>query len=173
MTDFETHPAGTADLVKRLREKQICTGFEQVEPEVIDCVYGSDPVCQDAADRIEQLEAALTRANAATAAACEVMAKKADNWHVAYISGKGRNPEKYDSTFSYLSRTIRALATPDQTAALDKLIAEAEVRVLERAAIIANKLLVRTKFGNDTLTEVVYSDFVGAAILAASKKGGV
>ena len=111
MDDFETHPAGTADLVKRLREKQICTGFEQVEPGVIDCVYGSDPVCQDAADRIEQLEAALTRANSATAAAYEVAAMEAELWDGNILAYK-----------------IRALATPDQTAALDKMIAEAEVR---------------------------------------------
>ena len=100
------------------------------------------------------------QANEVAARECDYYAK---SWDDLKING---------SSISVVATAIRALATPDQTAALDRLIAEAEARVLERAAIIANKLLVRTKFGNDTLTEVVYSDFVGAAILAASKKGG-
>ena len=58
MTDFETHPAGTADLVKRLRN---AAGVDQMEYPY--------PMLDKAADRIEQLvatveqlEAALTRA---------------------------------------------------------------------------------------------------------------
>jgi hypothetical protein len=147
MDDFETQPVGTADLVKRLREKQICTGFEQVEPGVIDCVYGSDPVCQDAADRIEQLEAALTRANAATAAAYEVAAQLAD------CGGKFK---------SNTATAIRALATPDQTAALDKLIAEA---VAPYKSVLKDLI--------DHADEISSPLVEAQLLLAASKKGGV
>lgn len=90
MTDFETHPVGTADLVKRLREiGKFSFGW----------------TADQAADRIEQIETALTRANAATAAAYEVAAEE--------------TPYESDRD------AIRALATPDQTAALDRMIAEA------------------------------------------------
>jgi len=62
MPDFETHPAGTADLVKRLRSNtpNMAVGHAAM---------------RHAADRIEQLEAALTRANTTTAAAYEVAAR--------------------------------------------------------------------------------------------------
>ena len=110
MTDFETHPAGTADLVKRLRSYQ---EFEQNRYGQIVCVESE--IANEAADHIEQLvatveqlEATLTRANASTAAAYEVAAMEAELWDGNILAYK-----------------IRALATPDQTAALDKLIAEA------------------------------------------------
>lgn len=80
-------------------------------------------------------------------------------------------PDMMTDNLARAQDTIARL-TAELTAALDKLIAVAEARVWKQAAIIANKLLVRSKFGDDTPTEVVYSDFVGAAILAASKKGG-
>ena len=93
-----TDNINTADLVKRLR----AIDHENLE----DCFLQS-PYFSKAADRIEQLEAALTRANAATAAAYEVAARR--------VEREGHS----------LGDEIRALATPDQTAALDKLIAEA------------------------------------------------
>lgn len=180
MTDHETHPAGD-DLVKRLRsggngqEIEAAHRIEQLEAEnkrlgdLYDdtCYYHTpDGRAQFHARKISALEAALTRANAATAAAYEVAAREVE-------CGCGAGPcQDTANCAAKDAADIRALATPDQRSALDKLIAEAEARVWERAAIIANKLLVRSKFGNDTLTEVVYSDFVGAAILAASKKGG-
>lgn len=52
MTDFETHPVGTADLVARLRN---AAGIDQMEYPY--------PMCDEAADRIEQLDAALAAAN--------------------------------------------------------------------------------------------------------------
>jgi len=179
-----THPAGTADLVKRLLDANVDFGLcdevnariEQLEAEnkhlgdLYDdtCYYHTpDGRAQFHARKISALEAALTRANAATAAAYEVAARMIDSVEDA--------PEFADTMLSAVwdvQRNIRALATADQRSALDRLIAEAEARVWEQAVIIANKLLVRAKFGSDTLTEVVYSDFVGTAILVASKKGG-
>lgn len=241
MTDFETHPAGTDDLVEHLRGGLVMVSvalraadrIEQLEAEnkrlgdLYDhtCYYHTpDDRAQFHARKIVALEAdaemmfakgmshgqqvlkdtgrlvivdspelaelreALTRANAATAAAYEVAAKVADDYtkmrerQIAEEKAKAAIHVNVPQVMRWqagkvqseaISSQIRALATADQTSALDRLIAEAEARVLEQAAIIANKLLVRTKFGNDTLTEVVYSDFVGAAILAASKKGGV
>ena len=88
MTDFETHPAGTAA-------------------------------------RIAELEAALTRASAATAAAYEVAAREVE-------CGCGAGPCQDTANCSAEdAAAIRALATPDQTAAMDKLIAEAEAPYLE------------------------------------------
>ena len=71
------------------------------------------------AARIAELEAALTRANAATAAAYEVAAREVE-------CGCGAGPCQDTANCSAEdAAAIRALATPDQTAALDKLIAEA------------------------------------------------
>jgi hypothetical protein len=105
---------------------------------------------RQAADRIEQLEAELTRANAATAAAYEVAACKAELWDNAY--------------------KIRALATPDQTAALDKLIAEAVEPLL-----IAAKSGLRFIENTESELGIILGcgDSLRNAILAASKKGGV
>lgn len=71
----------------------------------------ADQIMAVAANVIEQLEAALTRANAATAAAFEVAAMQADEAEV--------------STWEFIAPAIRDLATPDQTAAMDRMIAEA------------------------------------------------
>ena len=92
-----------------------------------------------AADRIEQLvatveqlEASLTRANAATAAAYEVAARVITDRksEIADVSNTLVGTEKIIfaeivSLLDVVASAIRALATPDQTAALDKLIAEA------------------------------------------------
>ena len=68
---------------------------------------------------VEQLEAALTRANAATAAAYEVAAREVE-------CGCGAGPcQDTANCAAEDAAAIRARATPDQTAALDKLIAEA------------------------------------------------
>ena len=122
MTDFETHPAGTAA-------------------------------------RIAELEATLTRANAATAAAYEVAAREVE-------CGCGAGPCQDTANCSAEdAAAIRALATPDQTAALDKLIAEAEARAIERVVNIAASNF-SGGFSNNRRV-------ILAAILAASKKGGV
>jgi len=124
MTDFETHPAGTAA-------------------------------------RLAELEAALTHANSATAAAYEVAARAAIR-----IDGMPH---------SRISRDIRALATADQQSALDKLIAEAVGPYVEALRV----LIDHTHECERELTEALYhADFCGEsrpltdarAILAASKK---
>ena len=100
-------------------------------------------------------EAALTRANAATAAAYEVAAREVE-------CGCGAGPCQDTTNCSAEdAAAIRALATPDQTAALDKLIAEAVEEEVGRVTRIAASLFPGGYDRNH------------AAILAASKKGGV
>jgi len=74
MTDFETHPVGTADLVKRLREDAVRERLHALEQD-----FWHEEILIEAADRIEQLEAALTLANAATA---ERLIATQNGWHV-------------------------------------------------------------------------------------------
>lgn len=106
---------------------------------------------------------ALTLANAATAAAYEAAARVFDDGNSV--------------TGAAIGRCIRALATPDQTAALDKLIAEAVGPYVEALRV----LIDHTHECERELTEALYhADFCGEsrpltdarAILAASKKGG-
>ena len=138
MTDFETHPVGTADLVKRLREiGKFSFGW----------------TADQAADRIEQIETALTRANAATAAAYEVAARMFDD---------GVSP-----TGKAVGDMIRALATPDQTAALDRLIAEAVRPLINAADAMLDAFCV-----HEDSAQIAASAGMMNAILAASKKGG-
>lgn len=155
-----TDNMNTADLVKRLRE---CSSDEAMWS-------------RQAADRIEHLEAALTRTNAATAAAYEVAAKAldavADQWscgHPAMHCDCARDVEQW----RFASDEIRALATPDQTAALDKLIGEAVkpyVALLDRADQALMDSVPDYLFeGRDP--EKVVEDI--RTIIAASKKGGV
>ena len=130
------------------------------------------------AARIAELEAALTRANAATAAAYDAADKIVCERHRIHMTAKGRNPDDYVSDWSFTADAIRALATPDQTAALDKMIAEAVKPYVEALRV----LISHTHECERELTEALYhADFCGEsrpltdarAILAASKKGGV
>lgn len=166
MVDFEIHPIGTAT-------------------------------------RIEQLEAILTRANAAAnasviaadkavkwgydfadasvAAAYEVAARAMGTYHWNRYASKDEgetlsSPAVFTShTHQHVEAAIRALATPDQTAALDRLIAEAEARVWADAAEIVRNLgkyeLATSKAPMGPRTQAFYAAY--DAILAASKKGGV
>ena len=161
MDDFETHPAGTADLVKRLRGYQ---EFEQNRDGQIVCVESE--IANEAADRIEQLVATVEQiedcANAATAAAYEVAARAldtvADQWscgHPAMHCDCARDIEQW----GFAAGEVRALATPDQTAALDKLIAEAVGPYVDALKKIADP-------------ETEFRGHIARTILAASKKGG-
>ena len=144
MTDFETHPAGTAA-------------------------------------RITELEATLIRANVATAAAYEVAAREVE-------CGCGAGPCQDAANCSAEdAAAIRALATPDQTAALDKLIAEVVKPYLDALTAIGDLSSIsgiefksRHPELNATLDKArqdqwgeELSWFAHDAILAASKKGGV
>lgn len=151
MTDFETHPVGTADLVARLRSIGSITARE-------------------AADRIAQLDAALTRANAAAAAAYKVAAKAVDEAHV-FASG-----DTYDETAAKVialgcaGKAIRALATPDQQSALDRLIADAVKPYVDALdAVLAWHDKDKHTAGKMTFER----SSVFAKARAASKKGGV
>ena len=144
-------------------------------------------VAYRAASRIEQLVAtvellgaALTRANAAAAAAYEVAAREVE-------CGCGAGPCQDTTNCSAEDASaIRALATPDQTAALDTLIAEAEARVWDKAADIARQAVEITghrmreakekknkKEERDWQSMLFCAVDIRTAILAASKKGGV
>ena len=170
MTDFETHPAGTADLVKHLRGVLVMVSVglraaDRIEELETALAY----VGHASAHRITTLEAALTRANAATAAAYEVAASTIE----VIVSDAQKEVgsiklSKVDAAvvemLNGIAAAIRALATPDQTAALDKLIAEAEAQAVEKTAA-----MVRTWRNTTPMTGEECAD----AILAASKKGGV
>jgi hypothetical protein len=106
--------------------------------------------------RIKALELALIRSRAETAAAFERAADVAKSWKDC-----GHDFDVEDE--------IRALATPDQTAALVAVLAEARAQGMREAAEIANSMLLRSTFGTDTETVVTYRDFIGSAILAAIK----
>lgn len=156
-----TDNMNTADLVKRLRE---CSSDEAMWS-------------RQAADRIEQLKAALTRANAATVAAYEAAAKIADDF--VQMRERQIETEKAETSLhvsvsqiirwqagkvqsEVISAAIRAIATPDQTAALDKLIAE---------AIAPYKSVLKDLVDH---ADEISSPLVEAQLLlAASKKGGV
>lgn len=128
MTDFETHPVGEIARLEAYlarRRKSLQTDYEDIHSYDAGCATEAVLLASD----IEALIAALTRANAATAAAYEVAARLFDD---------GVSP-----TGKAVGDVIRALATPDQTAALDRLIAEAEARVWAEAAEIAAKSLER------------------------------
>lgn len=143
MTDFETNPVSTADLVKRL----LSMGVQ---------------CCDLAADRIEQLEADLTRANAATAAAYEVAA----DVDVLYVDEDGNRTTR---KLCFLERNcIHALATPDQTAALDRLIAEEVKPLINAADAMLDAFCV-----HEDSAQIAASAGMMNAILAASKKGSV
>lgn len=137
MTDFETHPAGTAA-------------------------------------RIAELEAALTRANAATAAAYEVAARAINDRGVVEQENFGL--DRATQNFFRARDIVRALATPDQTAALDKLVSEAEARgkTICAATEKIRRLVEWLQDDEDNVFLLPHDDVVKMrAILAASKKGGV
>ena len=164
MTDFETHPVGTDDLVKRLRagkngqEIEAADRIEQLEAQATElgnflASYMAEAFTAGRA--VKELTESLTRANAATAAAYEVAARVAERYTDCCQSCAG------------VGTRLRALATADQQSALDKLIAEAEARVWKKAEQIAR----------DTGTCLMpsghfLSERCADAILAASKKGG-
>lgn len=110
--------------------------------------YGSAP---DAADRIEQLEAALTQSREemakllamndagydtvtkrAVAAAYERAADAAEDY--PRVAPDYDEWTRYDEQIAHSQKCIRALATPDQTTALDTIRAEAREQGMREAA---------------------------------------
>lgn len=127
----------------------------------------------------------LTRANAATAAAYEVAAQIADDF--VRMRERQIETEKSKSALHVdvpqimrwqagkvqskaIAAAIRALATPDQTAALDTLVAEAVGPLL-----IAAKSGLRFIENTESELGIILGcgDSLRNALLAASKKGGV
>lgn len=159
MDDFETHPVGTADLVK------VQQNLEHWRQEV-----------GKLHSRVATLTDQLTRANAATAAAYEVAAQIADD----FVRMRERQIETEKAKTSLhvnvpqimrwqagkvqseaISAAIRALATPDQTAALDKMIAK---------AVGPYRLVLKDMV--DSADEISTPLIEAQLLLAASKKGG-
>jgi len=160
MTDFETHPVGTAAL---LAELQAAQKYRYIGKD------GKPVLARDLEDRIEQLEAELTRANAAAAAAYEVAAEAcADYPRVAPDEAEWT---RYDEQIEHSQRCIRALATPDQTAALDRLIAEAVKPYVEALQQIADQTDGVTPEPDNLQMAIGSINSFTRAILAASKKG--
>jgi len=176
MTD-ETHLAGD-DLAKRLRDvgltcaSKAADRIEQLEADA-DMMFAKgmshgQQVLKDTgrlvivdSPELVELREALTRANAATAAAFEVAA----DVDVLYVDEDGNRTTR---KLRFLERNcIHALATPDQSAALDRLIAEAEARVWDKAAQIAKRHDLHDKDEASYTGRQIAKD-----ILAASKKGG-
>lgn len=168
------------DLVKRLRDYE---EYEQSRDGQIICVKSD--MAQEAATYIEQLEAenrelamqvlasgsqaqeayeAQLKAEAATAAAYEVAAKVAKDGNFCFAF--------------QMEKHIRALATPDQTAALDRLIAEAVEPLVEALTFYqgAWNYKINKRYGGLEWSpkEELLDDCGNKAknaILAASKKG--
>lgn len=173
------------DLLKRLRDYE---EYEQSRDGQIVCVKSD--ITQEAADRIKQLEAenrelalqvlasggqaqeayeAQLKAEAATAAAYEVAAREVE-------CGCGAGPcQDTANCAAKDAAAIRALATPDQTAALDKLIAEAEARG-KTIGIATEKIRRLIEWlGEDDCNVFLlpHDDVVKMRAILASKKGGV
>lgn len=115
---------------------------------------GDYGICDDAADRIEALIADFNDCNserirwkkeryAASAAAYEAAAQTCDN-----VTNNTTFTRDIRRTSSYCAERIRILATPDQTAALGKLIAEAEARG-KRIGAASEKIARLTEWLND------------------------
>lgn len=84
---------------------------------------------------LRALSAALTQSRASEAAAYEAVAEMISEYpHFMLMT-----PDQ-KKVCVHLAQVIRSLATPDQRAALDRMIAEAEARGMERAAEIARAL---------------------------------
>lgn len=159
MSDFDTITAGTDDLVNRLRDYE---EYEQSQDGQIICVKSD--IAQEAAARIEQLE---IRANAATAAAFEVAALAINDRGAVEQENFGL--DRATQNFFRARDIVRAIATPGQTAALDRLISEA----VESAAETAAQFIHTRLYEADIPACSYHSRDIKDAILAANKKGGV
>ena len=124
MTDFETHPVGTAAQIAEL-EAAAAAAYEVAARVITD-------------RKSEMADVSKTLVGTEKVIFAEIV-----------------------SLLDVVAAAIRDLATPDQTAALDRLIAEAEARGrkagMQEAASIAS-------YEND--------DHIAGQILAAIKKGG-
>ena len=168
MTDFETHPAGTAariaELEAALDSIETSHGLtsngnlwrfwskkgQEVAADNTKLRQNLEHWRQEVGklhSQVATLTDQLTRANAATAAAYEVAARA--------IMEKCHD----DMDRKEEAAIVRALATPDQTAALDKLIAEAVGPYVDALKKIADP-------------ETEFRGHIARTILAASKKGG-
>jgi len=118
-------------------------------------------------DMIARHAAAQAKSRAETAAAYE---RAADVMKRAYEVAT-KSEELACSAISRAHAAIRALATSDQSAALDKLIAEAEARVWEWAIAICKRGSIGW-IADGGCRAYASAEWCADAILAASKKGG-
>jgi hypothetical protein len=128
------------DLKARLRDVVIETDY-----------CGFSPLMDEAADYIEALELALTQSRAETAAAYEVAARAINDRGAVEQESFGLN--RATQNFFRSRDIVRALATPDQTAALNAVRAEA----MREAAVPAYQFE-----GNDKLRLHILAAIKGA-----------
>jgi len=112
-----------------------------------------------AVERLERSEAALAAAYEVAADSliessvwCDSQDRTSSEWHNGVIDARKHH-----------MNCIRAITTPDQAAALDRLIAEAEARTVEQIAELVSSWRNTTPMTGEECAN---------AILAASKKGG-
>lgn len=118
---------------------------------------------QVALGRADALELALTQSRAETAAAYERAADAcADYPSVAPYYDEWT---RYDEQIEHSQKCIRSLATPEQTAALDAVKAEARAQGMREAAEIADELAEEVSRGHDN------GERASIRILAAIQKG--
>ena len=175
----------TDNLVKRLRDLSMATRNPTITEDPLEraAVQAADRIdalsaalteSQDHLDRwintsasqyqtIIELQEALTQSRAETAAAYERAADEID------CCGCYGNCLMPSACFAIEAKNIRALATPDQTAARDQMIAEADARGMRRAADIAKWV---ASDACDIPDEIRGAAMVECAILAAIPKGG-
>jgi len=170
MTDFETHPAGTAARIEQL---------EAQNKELGNFLAAYMAEAFTAGRTVKELTEALTRANAATAASYEVVSKQLAASRETFCYASPGSDEEFTSLllgFDTAAGIIRALATPDHTAALDKLIAEAVRPYVEALAWYGEQARLARLIHSegDAGRNALQADGGkrANAILAASKKGG-
>ncbi len=83
---------------------------------------------RDIMSRAPAVLAALPEVQALIAAAIEDAARLCDAKHADYMISKVRDPEKYESAYSLLARSLRNLTPTNATAALAGIEAAAEAR---------------------------------------------
>lgn len=107
-------------------------------------------------DMIARHAAAQAKSRAETAAAYE----RAAQVDIHYIDDDGE--QRSHKLGFFVQNSIRALATPDQTAALDRLIAEAEARTVERIAELVSGWRNTTPMTGEECANAILAAIKGA-----------
>lgn len=159
------------DLVERLRKPWFTNGCERYQLE--------------AADRIEELERENKRLDAGWHEANAFALKqglRAEALELALTQSRAETAAAYERAAECIEcapkrmrlvdiEAIRALATPEQSAALDAVKAEARAQGMHEASEIAAEFIHRRLYEGDMPACSYHSRDVKTAILAAIQKG--